>query len=202
MGTSDWLAIAALGAGALMGTLGKRTVRAIGIVLVVLGIGGLAYSHFYQNADAQPTAPSISNNGSGNNTVVVPGNNNTINNNFNSAPGVGRVAHFQFAERQITSSNPDLPFELQITILSDQVIEKPAFIVTCTGPISEGQAGVGAGVYTITQNLISDDKLSFGFRWSSPDFTPETPLTVTLFSKSEIHCPELKDARLITFVIH
>lgn len=104
-------------------------------------------------------------------------------------PLVGRIAHFQFSEREITSSNPDLPYSLQITILTDQIIEKPAFLITCNGPIAQGQAGVGAGMYTMTQNMITDDKLSFGFRWATPNFTPETPLIVTLFSKSEIHLP-------------
>jgi hypothetical protein len=78
MGTSDWIAIAALGAGGLMGTLGKRAVRFIGIALVVFGVGGLIYSHFYVNADAQGGGGNCNNygpNGTINgscNTIVSP----------------------------------------------------------------------------------------------------------------------------------
>lgn len=201
MAGTEWIPLVLAGAGAVMGTLGKRGVRAFGIALIAIGVIGFAGARFYLNAEAQP-GPSITNSGSGNNIVSVPGSNNTITNNFNSAPNVGRVAHFQFSQRHIPSSRQNLPFSLQITILTDVVIENPAFLVTCDGPISEGQAGAGAGVYTMTENLITDDKRSFGFRWAKPDFTPEAPLIVTLFSPAEIHCPELKDARLIKFIIH
>lgn len=45
MGISDWIAIAVLGAGAVMGTLGKRLIRAIGITLIMVALVGAAFSH-------------------------------------------------------------------------------------------------------------------------------------------------------------
>jgi hypothetical protein len=119
-----------------------------------------------------------------------------------NSPVVGRVAHFQFNERQIVSSNESLPNALQITILTDEVIEKPAFVLTCDGPIAEGRFFIpGQLIYTMTEQLITDNKRSFGFRFASPSFTPESPIIVTLFSKSEIRCSDLTDARLIQFQI-
>jgi hypothetical protein len=117
------------------------------------------------------------------------------------SPTVGRVAHFQFDQRQIASSNPQLPFSLEITILTDQLIEKPAFAVTCNGPIAEGDAGVGAGLYTMTEKLITDDKRTFAFRWETPPFTPDAPLRIILFSKTAISCNNLIDARTAQFKI-
>jgi hypothetical protein len=200
MTETDWVPIALAGAGAIMGTLGKRGVRYFGVALFTLGVLGFVVSYFYLGADAQ-SGPTVTNSGNGNTTLIVPGNGNTINNG-SQMPTVGRVAHFQFSEHEIASSDPKLPFALQITILTDQIIEKPAFVITCDGEISRGQAGVGAGVYTMIQQLITDDRHSFGFRWATPDFTPDEPLNVTLFAAGALHCPELKDARLITFVIH
>jgi hypothetical protein len=207
MEKSDWFAaitaILALGGGLYMSTYRKAIIRGAGITFLVLAASGLIFWFgYYRNpADAENRrGDSITNSGT---IISVPGSNNTITNIAPTQPGpiVGRVAHFQFTQRQIASSNPDLPFALQITILTDAVIENPAFVITCDGQISEGHAGTGAGVYTMMMKLITDDKRSFGFRWAAPSFVPETPLTVTLFSITEIHCLELKDARLMQFKI-
>jgi hypothetical protein len=42
---SDWVAIFVLGAGALMGTLGKKVIRGIGIMAMVVAAGGLYLDH-------------------------------------------------------------------------------------------------------------------------------------------------------------
>jgi hypothetical protein len=75
---SDWLSIVALGAGALMGILGKRTVAALGVSLIVVGVIGLAYSHFHKTAAAQSGGncnnygPNGTIMGSCNTTIVSP----------------------------------------------------------------------------------------------------------------------------------
>jgi hypothetical protein len=56
LGPSDWIAIAAIGAGALMGVLGKRVVAIIGGILLGLGLGGLAIS-LYQGDSVPPKLP-------------------------------------------------------------------------------------------------------------------------------------------------
>jgi hypothetical protein len=120
-----------------------------------------------------------------------------------SSDVVGRIAHFQFNAQQIASSDPNLPFALQFVILTDQTIEKPAFIVTCDGQISKGNFFIpGQVIYTLTQQLITDDKKSFGFRFATPSFDPNAPLIVTLFSTNKIRCDKLTDARQIQFQIH
>src|SRR5690242_5029145 len=171
---------------------------------MAVGAAGLIFWFaYYRNVEAQQGPVIQKNEGAPNFNVL--GNNNQFNiyppsqRRSESDPNIGRVAHFQFSERAIASSKPDLPFSLRITTLTDAIIENPAFVITCDGPIAEGHAGAGAGIYIMTENLITYDKRSFGFRWAKPDFIPETPLVVTLFSAGEIHCPELKDARLIKF---
>ena len=79
MGTSDWLAIAILGAGAIMGTLGRRIIRVIGVALIVAAVGGLAFWHGYYRTEAQTgSGPIIAQNGPSINTWNQSGGNNTI----------------------------------------------------------------------------------------------------------------------------
>jgi hypothetical protein len=53
LGPSDWIAIAAIGAGALMGIMGKRIVAVLGIALLLLGLGGLGFSVYRGDKTAE-----------------------------------------------------------------------------------------------------------------------------------------------------
>ena len=124
--------------------------------------------------------------------------------NFNSTNNnamVGQVANFRFSSANMPSSDPNMPFLLRFTILTDTIIIKPAFIIICDGPISQGLASSGAGSYSMMKTIMSYDNRSFGFRWDRPDFVPESPITAYILSKELVHCNELKDARLTSFVI-
>ena len=55
--TSDFIGIGLTGLGALMGTLGRRVVRLLGMVLIAYGIGGLCYSQW--NRPPTPARPAI-----------------------------------------------------------------------------------------------------------------------------------------------
>jgi hypothetical protein len=111
----------------------------------------------------------------------------------------GRIAHFQFNTQPIPPSDPNLPFSLQMAILTDETIEKPAFIITCDGPVSKGSFFIpGQVAYTLTQDGLSHDKKQFAFRFATPPFTPDAPLIVTLSSTSAVHCNQLTDARVWT----
>lgn len=50
---SDWIAIVAIGAGALMGVLGRRVVAIVGGIILVLGLGGLAFSLYHRGDENQ-----------------------------------------------------------------------------------------------------------------------------------------------------
>jgi hypothetical protein len=73
--TSDWIAIGVLGAGALMGTLGRRVVRVCGFVIMLVAVVGWWLAPFPKADAPSPivnNAPSI-------NTLNQSGGNNTIN---------------------------------------------------------------------------------------------------------------------------
>jgi hypothetical protein len=55
LGPSEWIGIIAIGAGALMGVLGKRVVAIIGVIVVVLGLSGLGIS-LYRGGESNVAA--------------------------------------------------------------------------------------------------------------------------------------------------
>jgi predicted amidohydrolase len=69
---SDYVAIIIAGAGAVMGTLAKRTIRVVGIGMVIIGLVGLAISHIYfpERGDVPPNSMG---NVSGNSGIVTQG---------------------------------------------------------------------------------------------------------------------------------
>jgi hypothetical protein len=118
MATTDWLPIVIAGAGAVMGTLGKRGIRALGIALIVVGLLGAAYSQFHVSADAQGNGPTT--NGSGNSVITVPGNNNTV---------------------TVTPQNPQQPFETKVFKAKPEDCPRGYTIIyesTARGPFTAG----------------------------------------------------------------
>jgi hypothetical protein len=63
LGVSDWLAIFVFGAGALVGTFGKSVIRAAGIAVMTIALGGLYFGHRLEaQGQAQtPKTPAIIN---------------------------------------------------------------------------------------------------------------------------------------------
>jgi hypothetical protein len=75
LSTTDWVAILIFGAGALVGTFGKRQVRITGFVVTAVAAFGLVLSHHW-TAEGQG---SITNNAPSINTFNQSGGTNTIN---------------------------------------------------------------------------------------------------------------------------
>jgi len=76
MDASTWISVILVGIGAVMGTLGKKWIRRIGVMLILAGVAGGAISHFYPKADAQAVKTTTIGNSNG--VVTIPGNNNTV----------------------------------------------------------------------------------------------------------------------------
>jgi hypothetical protein len=55
LGTTDWLAILIFGAGALVGTFGKRSVRITGFVVMAVAIVGLVLSLSFSQSQSVPS---------------------------------------------------------------------------------------------------------------------------------------------------
>jgi hypothetical protein len=105
------------------------------------------------------------------------------------------LAHIRIASQQtIASTNPALPYGLEVIVQTDQAIQPVAFVFECDGEIGEGRGGlISGGVYSLAgMGVIKDHPNWFVIKWSSPPFLPGTPIRLTLFSKTLIRVTELK----------
>jgi hypothetical protein len=105
------------------------------------------------------------------------------------------VARIRIASQQtVVSTNPGLPYGLEVIVQTDQAIQPVAFVFECDGEIGEGRGGlVSGGVYSLASiGIIKDHPNWFVVKWSSPPFLPGTPIRLTLFSKTLIRATKLK----------
>src|ERR1700723_266156 len=98
------------------------------------------------------------------------------------------VAHIRIAsQKTVVSTNPNLPYALEVVVQTDQNIQPVAFIFECDGEVADGQGGVGSGAYMKTKKgNIEGHPNWFAIEWETPAFAPATPMGVTLFSKTAI----------------
>ncbi len=111
------------------------------------------------------------------------------------ALGPGIVQHVQVSQQRTVSNRDDAKFALQVTIQTDVPTQPTAFMIECNGDIEDGHfflagqavmMGVGYGV--------QPDKKSFYLRFAFPAFTPESPIVVTLLSKTDIRVLKVSKA--------
>jgi hypothetical protein len=92
------------------------------------------------------------------------------------------------SQKTVVSTNPNPPYALQVVVQTDQSIQPVAFIFECDGEVADGHGGVGAGVYTKSKKwTIEGHPNWYAIEWETPAFAPETPMVVTLLSKTAVH---------------
>jgi len=97
------------------------------------------------------------------------------------------------SQRRGPSTNPGLPFGLEVAIQTDTLIQPVAILLVCDGEIGDGRAGAGDGAYIKTKmGVIQDHANWFLVSWESPPFTPQQPIVVTLFSKASIRATKFQ----------
>lgn len=177
----------------------NKKLSLLGFVFGLLLLGAAGAVAFFPDGEAQ--APPQSNMGNGQ-FFSVPGHGNTFNFNSpkNSFTSSNRAGHFQYSFKNIVSPDSNYRYAVQVSILTDQVVNSPGFVITCDKKIEKGIGQIpGQMIYTMRQEIISDDGKSYGIKFASPAFTPEAPFVITVFSHSNLHCDKLRDARLIEF---
>ena len=100
------------------------------------------------------------------------------------------VSEFRFTERRTDSVRKDAEYGLQVIIQTTTTIQPASFRIECTGDIADVKffvAGQPAMMNMRTDINGNVAFVSFGF----PPFTPESPLVVTLLSKTDIRVKQI-----------
>lgn len=91
------------------------------------------------------------------------------------------------SQRQVPSTDPNLPYALEVVVQTDRPIQPVAFALICDGMVGKGDAGfANGGEYSKQKYGVAQDPHAFLFEWQSPAFTPDKPILVTLTSKTYI----------------
>jgi hypothetical protein len=102
------------------------------------------------------------------------------------------VEHTRFTFRRAPSNDPALPYGLQVIISSDTTIPV-GFAILCTGEVGKVNAFIaGHGAYMDTFIGPSPNNKNVAVvKFSFPSLAPESPLVVTILSKTDIRVQEI-----------
>jgi hypothetical protein len=104
------------------------------------------------------------------------------------------VQHLTFTQRRAPSSDPSLPYGLQVIIQTNINIQPVGFAFACTGEVGDVKFFIaGQSAYLSVATGISGEKKNIAFvKFAFPSLAPETPLVVTLLSKEDIRVTEVQ----------
>ena len=104
------------------------------------------------------------------------------------APTVPTIENTRLVQKSVPSNDPQFPFGLQVIIQSNIVIQPVALALECDGEIGKVSFFIGGqGVYMNVQTGIAGANKNVAVvRFSFPSLTPESPMVVTLLSKTQV----------------
>jgi hypothetical protein len=104
---------------------------------------------------------------------------------FKSVPTVESTT---LVQRPTTSDDPQLPYGLQVIVQSNTTIDPVAMGFECDGEVGKVNFFIaGQGAYLNVQAGPADQNKNIAIvRFSFPPLKPETPMVVTVLSKSQI----------------
>jgi hypothetical protein len=108
------------------------------------------------------------------------------------------VEHIQVAQIPANSAlPPNAKYGLQVTISTDVMSQPTALMVECDGDIEDGDFFVAGQLLMMGMGYgVQQDKRRFALKFSFPPFTPQSPIVLTLFSKTEIRVIAVRRIKL------
>lgn len=104
-------------------------------------------------------------------------------------PVVPTIENTRLVQRAAPSSDPKLPYGLQVIIQSNITVDPVAFAFQCDGEVGRVDFFIaGQGAYMNVQvGPAAQNKNIAIVRFGFPPLRPETPLVLTILSEKEIH---------------
>jgi hypothetical protein len=101
--------------------------------------------------------------------------------------GPALPANIKIIQKRAPSTDPNAIFGLQIILQTDTMIKPTGFRLYFDGPIEHaGFFLAGQSVYTDVDEVTSGDKKWYAFGFKSPEFSPTSPIVITVASKANV----------------
>jgi hypothetical protein len=104
------------------------------------------------------------------------------------------VEHIKYIQRRAPSNKPEFPYGLQIIVQTDITLQPVALAIECDGEINEfGFFMGGQMVYmSVYKGIIGSKNNIAILKFAFPPVTPETPLVITILSKTDVRVKGIK----------
>jgi len=100
------------------------------------------------------------------------------------------VRHLRFTEKRIASNSDKSPYALQVTIQTDVTMQPVSLRVRFDGDIDDAKFfEAGQAVYMNVRTSTQGNTFAFSFGF--PPFPPESPIVVTVLSKSPVRVTQI-----------
>lgn len=103
------------------------------------------------------------------------------------------IKKLAFVSEEISSPSEKQPYGLRVTIQTNTPINPVHLKVECDGRISEAHVSFAGPTSVMFNKMTTISNDIFEFSFAMPPFTPQTPLIVTLFSRTRIQVQKVSE---------
>lgn len=103
------------------------------------------------------------------------------------------IKKLAFVSEEVSSPSEKQPYGLRVTIQTNTPINPVHLKVECDGRISEGHVKFARLISVMSGKMTTIRNDIFEFSFTMPPFTPQTPLVVTLFSRTRIQVQKISE---------
>jgi hypothetical protein len=97
------------------------------------------------------------------------------------------------SEKEVASANPELPWGLEVTLVSDEDVSPVALTIKFSGEVGKFYASAPGNMVQEQQGGILVSKPdTILMQWQSPPFTPQQPIIVTVYSKLSLKAKKIE----------
>ena len=106
-----------------------------------------------------------------------------------------------FTQEQTNSTHDDAPFAVKIVIQTTATVQPTSLAIICDSEVAyaDSRLGGGANRQRTGDGVVNNDKRIYRIFWGEPPFTPESPLVLTLMSKTAIHALAVQEGPAYPF---
>ena len=111
------------------------------------------------------------------------------------------LRRFIFTQEQTNSTHDDAPFAVKIVIQTTATVQPTSLAIICDSEVAyaDSRLGGGANRQRTGDGMVNNDKRIYWIFWGEPPFRPESPLVLTLMSKTAINALSVQEGPAYPF---